>query len=65
MRPASSSGPIPKEVTEAQRCRLLDVYDLIKFQRSNQNTCITQKPVVRVGEPVKKGQVLGGWSGHG
>jgi DNA-directed RNA polymerase subunit beta len=36
----------------------LDVYDLIKFQRSNQNTCITQKPVVRVGQPVKKGQVL-------
>ncbi len=38
---------------------LLDVYDLIKFQRSNQNTCITQTPVVRVGQPVKKGQVLG------
>jgi DNA-directed RNA polymerase subunit beta len=38
---------------------LLDVYDLIKFQRSNQNTCITQTPVVGVGQPVKKGQVLG------
>jgi DNA-directed RNA polymerase subunit beta len=36
----------------------LDVYDLIKFQRSNQNTCITQKPIVRVGQPVQKGQVL-------
>ena len=36
----------------------VDVYDLIKFQRSNQNTCITQTPVVRVGQPVKKGQVL-------
>ena len=36
----------------------LDVYDLIKFQRSNQNTCITQTPVVRIGQPVKKGQVL-------
>jgi DNA-directed RNA polymerase subunit beta len=36
----------------------LDVYDLIKFQRSNQNTCITQTPVVRLGQPVKKGQVL-------
>ena len=36
----------------------LDVYDLIKFQRSNQNTCITQTPVVRIGEPVKKSQVL-------
>jgi len=36
----------------------LDVYDLIKFQRSNQNTCITQTPVVRLGQPVRKGQVL-------
>ncbi len=36
----------------------LDVYDLIKFQRSNQNTCITQTPIVRLGQPVKKGQVL-------
>mgnify|MGYP003513332460 FL=1 len=36
----------------------LDVYEMIKFQRSNQNTCITQTPVVRIGEPVKRGQVL-------
>ncbi|MGQ0810079.1 MAG: DNA-directed RNA polymerase subunit beta [Nitrospiraceae bacterium] len=36
----------------------LDVYSLIKFQRSNQNTCITQTPVVRIGQPVKQGQVL-------
>jgi DNA-directed RNA polymerase subunit beta len=36
----------------------LDTYDLIKFKRSNQNTCINQKPVVAVGDPVKKGQVL-------
>ena len=36
----------------------LDVYDLIKFQRSNQNTCITQTPVVRLGQPVRKDQVL-------
>ncbi len=35
-----------------------DVYELIKFQRSNQNTCINQRPIVRVGQPVKKGQVL-------
>lgn len=36
----------------------LDAYEMIKFQRSNQNTCITQTPVVRIGQPVKKGQVL-------
>jgi DNA-directed RNA polymerase subunit beta len=36
----------------------LDVYALIKFQRSNQNTCINQKPIVRVGQKVKKSEVL-------
>ena len=35
-----------------------DIYQLIKFKRSNQNTCINQKPLVRVGDRVKKGQVL-------
>jgi DNA-directed RNA polymerase subunit beta len=35
-----------------------DIYPLIKFKRSNQNTSITQKPIVRVGQPVRKGQVL-------
>jgi len=35
-----------------------DVYRLIKCQRSNQNTCINQKPVVRLGQRVKKSQVL-------
>jgi len=35
-----------------------DIYSLIKFKRSNQNTCINQKPLVRVGDKVKQGQVL-------
>jgi DNA-directed RNA polymerase subunit beta len=35
-----------------------DIYTLIKFKRSNQNTCINQKPVVREGERVVKGQVI-------
>jgi DNA-directed RNA polymerase subunit beta len=35
-----------------------DIYQLIKFRRSNQNTCITQKPVVAEGARVKKGDVL-------
>jgi DNA-directed RNA polymerase subunit beta len=35
-----------------------DIYQLIKFRRSNQNTCITQKPVVAEGMRVKKGDVL-------
>jgi DNA-directed RNA polymerase subunit beta len=36
-----------------------DIYPLTKFKRSNQNTCISQKPIVRVGQKVHKGQVLG------
>lgn len=36
----------------------IDVYKLIKFQRSNQNTCINQRPIVSVGMRVKKGDVL-------
>jgi DNA-directed RNA polymerase subunit beta len=35
-----------------------DIYTLTKFKRSNQNTCINQKPLVRVGDRVKQGQVL-------
>jgi DNA-directed RNA polymerase subunit beta len=35
-----------------------DIYPMTKFKRSNQNTCINQKPVVRVGQRVVKGQVL-------
>jgi len=35
-----------------------DIYQLTKFKRSNQNTCINQKPIVRVGQRVGKQQVL-------
>jgi DNA-directed RNA polymerase subunit beta len=37
----------------------VDIYKLRKFQRSNQNTCITQKPLVRVGDQVKAGDIIG------
>ena len=33
-------------------------YDLIKFKRSNQSTCINQRPIVNKGDKVKKGQVV-------
>ncbi len=36
----------------------VDIYKLTKFQRSNQATCINQKPITSVGESVKKGQVI-------
>jgi DNA-directed RNA polymerase subunit beta len=35
-----------------------DIYQLTKFKRSNQNTCINQKPLVRVGDRVRQAQVL-------
>ena len=35
-----------------------DIYHLTKYQRSNQSTCYNQKPIVRPGESVKKGDVL-------
>jgi len=35
-----------------------DIYHLIKHQRSNQSTCYTQKPIVRSGDRVRKGDVL-------
>jgi len=35
-----------------------DIYTLTKFRRSNQNTCINQKPIVRKGDRVTKGQIL-------
>jgi DNA-directed RNA polymerase subunit beta len=36
----------------------VDIYRLMKFQRSNQSTCVNQKPLVRVGDFVSKGEIL-------
>jgi DNA-directed RNA polymerase subunit beta len=36
----------------------VDIYRLQKFQRSNQNTCINQRPLVKVGDHVKKGDII-------
>ena len=36
----------------------VDIYNLLKFQRSNQNTCINQRPLVKVGDAVQAGDVL-------
>ena len=36
----------------------VDIYNLQKFKRSNQNTCINQKPLVRVGDKVKAGDII-------
>tara|TARA_R110000787_G_scaffold199535_3_gene310652 strand:- start:146 stop:4249 length:4104 start_codon:yes stop_codon:yes gene_type:complete len=36
----------------------VDIYNLLKFQRSNQNTCITQRPLVKVGDKVEAGDII-------
>lgn len=36
----------------------VDIYTLMKFQRSNQSTCINQRPLVKVGDVVQKGDVI-------
>ena len=37
----------------------VDIYNLLKFQKSNQNTTINQKPLVKVGDIIKKGDIIG------
>ena len=36
----------------------VDIYNLRKFQRSNQNTCINQRPLVRVGDQIQAGEIV-------
>ncbi len=36
----------------------LDIYNLLKYKRSNQNTCINQKPIVKKGDRVAQGQII-------
>ena len=38
--------------------KLIDIYNLVKFKRSNQNTCHNQKPIVQKGQVVKKGDII-------
>src|SRR5574341_1796169 len=48
---------VPSSTTDV--ANEVDIYKLTKYQRSNQNTCINQKPIVKPGERVKKGEVIG------
>jgi len=36
----------------------VDIYNLVKYRRSNQNTCISQRPIVRAGERVEAGEII-------
>ncbi|MEX2439740.1 MAG: DNA-directed RNA polymerase subunit beta, partial [Actinomycetota bacterium] len=60
---AEESGTVDEasadEIVVRERGGNLRVYDLLKFRRSNQGTCLTQKPLVSAGDKVSKGQVIG------
>ncbi|MEX2432533.1 MAG: DNA-directed RNA polymerase subunit beta, partial [Acidimicrobiia bacterium] len=47
-----------EEILVTERGGKITTYPLLKFRRSNQGTCINQKPLVKVGEQVKAGQVI-------
>jgi DNA-directed RNA polymerase subunit beta len=60
--PAKSSGKVRKVtandiVVETSTGRK-ETYRLMKFQRSNQNTCLQQRSIVKVGERITKGQII-------
>jgi len=49
----------PEEIDPSDPLDLgIDIYDLKKFQRTNQNTCVNQRPIVQKGQQVKAGDVI-------
>ncbi|MCL2602646.1 MAG: DNA-directed RNA polymerase subunit beta, partial [Treponema sp.] len=50
---SDEKGRIPETNAEG-----LDVYRLVKFQRTNQDTCYNQRPIVKVGDKITAGQVI-------
>jgi len=53
------AGRIVVRVTDSKNSdNAVDIYNLTKFTRSNQNTCINQRPLVSVGDKVKFGDIL-------
>lgn len=60
---AENGGIVERVTAEEIRVRRdsdggIDVYSILKFRRSNQGTCINQKPIVKKGDRVEKGQVI-------
>ena len=49
---------VKADKTSGARDTGVDIYNLVKYQRSNQNTCINQRPIVVVGDQVKAGDVI-------
>ncbi|MBQ7667946.1 MAG: DNA-directed RNA polymerase subunit beta [Clostridia bacterium] len=59
---AKNAGTVERvtadEITIKTKEGKIDSYRLVKFKRSNQSTCINQKPIVKKGEKVAKGDVI-------
>lgn len=63
---ANSDGVVAKvdaskifiRVDDINSAELVEIYSLENYQRSNQDTCINQKPIVKVGQKVKKGEII-------
>ncbi|MCX7718279.1 MAG: DNA-directed RNA polymerase subunit beta [Candidatus Sumerlaeaceae bacterium] len=59
---ARSSGKVKRvtatEIVVERRDKQLETYPLVKLKRSNQDTCINQKPIVNEGDEIKAGQVI-------
>lgn len=53
-----SSRIVVKTDSDSTGSPAVDIYNLLKFQRSNHNTCINQKPLVNVGDFVKAGEII-------
>ena len=51
----SKDGKLPEATAHPDT---VEVYDFLKFMRSNSSTCINQRPLVRTGQRIKKGQVI-------
>jgi DNA-directed RNA polymerase subunit beta len=49
---------LSKEEKKEKKDTEIDVYHLYKFRRSNQGTCVNQRPIVKAGDKVEKGQVI-------
>ncbi|MGA1796015.1 MAG: DNA-directed RNA polymerase subunit beta [bacterium] len=57
----------PEALVEGGGEPIMDIYELTKFQRSNQNTCLNQRPMVQVGQRVETGELIadGAATDHG
>ena len=53
-----SSRIVVRAAERGDRESSVDIYNLMKFQRSNQSTCINQKPLVKVGDVVQAGDII-------